>query len=139
MALLINDVRVKHPDWSSDFCRRGVDQLVGFLAACGVASEPLAPSAAVDEFWHCFILRTVPYAEFCDLIAGRFIHHIPEDERPHDPRLPRVANGNATRARTIEAILTAGYDVDPEFWPELSANCNSKCTQCYQGCHDSPK
>ncbi|MDI1466292.1 hypothetical protein QEZ54_35475 [Catellatospora sp. KI3] len=74
------------------------------------------------------------YAAFCDRIAGPFIHHIPEDEREHDPRLPGRAR--AMRARTVAAITAAGHDVDSAFWPELSA---AECTQCYAGCTDSPK
>ncbi|MBV1851485.1 glycine-rich domain-containing protein [Catellatospora tritici] len=125
----------KHlPTWSDDFSRRGVTQLAGFLAACAVASEPLGPSHTVDQFWHAFIVRTVDYTDFCHKIAGRYIHHIPEDEREHDPRLPEV--GNEIRSRTVAAIAAAGHEVDLEFWPVLSA---TECTQCYQGCHDSPK
>ncbi|MEU8076602.1 hypothetical protein AB0B31_14245 [Catellatospora citrea] len=65
--------------------------------------------------------------------GGRYIHHIPEDEREHDPRLPGM--DAAMRARTVGAITAAGYDVDPAFWPELGA---ADCTQCHAGCHDSP-
>lgn len=132
-ALLTKDLRKKFPEWDDDFCRRGVDQMVGYLAACAVASEPLGPSQIVDEFWHAFIVRTVPYAEFCQQIAGRFIHHKPEDDREYDDRIPA---SNAVRARTITAITAAGREVDLEFWPELGA---AECTQCYQGCTDSPK
>lgn len=133
-ALLVKDVQKKFPEWSDDFGRRGVDQMAGFLAACAVTPEPLGPSMFVDELWHAFIVRTADYAAFCDRIAGRFIHHIPEDEREHDPRLP--GKDAAMRARTVAAITAAGYDVDPAFWPELGA---ADCTQCHAGCHDSPK
>ena len=105
-ALLVKDVQKKFPEWSDGFGRRGVDQMVGFLAACAVTPEPLGPSMIVDEFWHAFIVRTVDYAEFCDRIAGRFIHHIPEDEREHDPRLP--GKDAAMRVRTLTAI-TGGW------------------------------
>lgn len=142
-ALLTKDVSQKFPEWDDSFCRRGVRQMEGFLAACAVATEPLAPSEVVDEFWHAFIVRTVPYAEFCERVAGRFIHHVPEDDEAQVPedggRAAKAESGNAVRARTIEAIAAVGREVDLAFWPELSANCNSKCTQCYQGCTDSPK
>lgn len=137
-ALLIKDRQKKFPEWDDDYCRRGVDQMAGFLAACAVTTEPLAPSEIVDEFWHVFIVRTLPYAEFCNQIAGRFIHHVPDDEAPVPQgggQAARAARGNAVRARTIEAIAAVGREVDLAFWPELSDN---KCTQCYQGCTDSP-
>lgn len=133
-ALLVNDMQKRFPQWSGDFCRRGVDQMVAYLAACAVAAESLAPSATVDEFWHAFIIRTVPYAEFCERLAGRFIHHMPDDDREHDPRVPGYAE--TMRARTVAAIEAAGHRVDIEFWPAASLG---ECTQCYQGCHDSPK
>lgn len=31
----------------------------------------------IDEMWHMFILATRDYAEFCEDMFGRFIHHIP--------------------------------------------------------------
>ncbi len=139
-ALLTRDVQKKFPEWSAHFCRRGVGQMAGFLAACGVASEPLAPSQVVDEFWHAFVLRTMQYNEFCDRVSGRFIHHVPQDDMPvpeTQGQTPKVKRGNEMRIRTLEAIAAVGYEVDAEFWPELSAG--GECTQCYQGCTDSPK
>lgn len=36
--------------------------------------------------------------------------------------------------RTAEMIRSAGFDVDPEFWPIDGA---ADCTQSYAGCSDS--
>lgn len=38
-----------------------------------------AVSEPVDPFWHAHILHTKQYAEFCQEIAGRFLHHEPLD------------------------------------------------------------
>ena len=42
----------------------------------------------MDKGWHAFILHTADYAEFCDRVARRFIHHLPdapgEEDRCHD-------------------------------------------------------
>lgn len=35
------------------------------------------PMAALDEMWHCFVLYTQDYAEFCFRFFGKFIHHQP--------------------------------------------------------------
>jgi len=35
------------------------------------------PLLIVDEMWHCFILCTREYAEFCDSHFGSFVHHAP--------------------------------------------------------------
>ena len=48
----------------------------------------------------------------------------------HDP-----AEGRAAMRRTAEVIRSAGFDVDPEFWPINGA---ADCTQSYAGCSDSP-
>jgi hypothetical protein len=32
---------------------------------------------SLDEVWHSFILFTQKYTEFCDAVAGRYIHHKP--------------------------------------------------------------
>lgn len=36
--------------------------------------------ATLDEIWHAFILFTRKYAQFCDEVAGRFVHHAPRVE-----------------------------------------------------------
>jgi hypothetical protein len=33
----------------------------------------------VDDLWHTFLLFTHLYAQFCEQVAGHFIHHVPED------------------------------------------------------------
>lgn len=54
-------------------------------------------------------------------------------------RLDRTASdpaeGRAAMLRTAEMIRSAGFDVDPEFWPIDGA---ADCTQSYAGCSDSP-
>ncbi|MCK2169091.1 glycine-rich domain-containing protein [Thalassospira xiamenensis] len=32
----------------------------------------------VDSLWHTFILHTRRYHEFCDKLAGRYLHHLPD-------------------------------------------------------------
>lgn len=38
-----------------------------------------AVSAEVDPFWHAHILHTKQYVDFCQEIAGRYLHHNPLD------------------------------------------------------------
>jgi hypothetical protein len=35
------------------------------------------PSRLIDECWHTFICDTRIYAEFCEAVLGRFLHHEP--------------------------------------------------------------
>ena len=37
----------------------------------------IAPSKAVDKFWHGHILDTLKYAEDCNKVFGYFLHHFP--------------------------------------------------------------
>lgn len=37
----------------------------------------IAPSKAVDKFWHGHILDTLKYAEDCKKVFGYFLHHFP--------------------------------------------------------------
>jgi hypothetical protein len=101
------------------FAERIQDQALAFLAACAWHTDiTLRPSELVDHGWHAFLLYTREFAQFCDQVAGRFIHHIPDDT-PQPASTP-----SAGAARTIAAIHAAGYLVDPELWP-ISATCNS--------------
>lgn len=108
-----------------------MDQALVFLAACAEnTGVPLAPSARADIGWHMFILFTREYAEFCQHIAGRFLHHVPED----DSTVSAVLDGRDRMADTMAALNATGLRIDHEMWA-LAADCN----QCYNGCSDSPK
>jgi hypothetical protein len=107
---------------------RIVEQAIAFLVAC--ARNPnaqLRPSEQVDAGWHAFILHTRDYAEFCDRIAGRFIHHTPDGPG----EAPRTAEATGD---TIAAMRAEGLHVDPDLWVP-----SAECSQCYAGCHDDPK
>src|SRR6266545_4848036 len=89
---------------------RVMTQALGFLKACtdnpGVG---LGPSEAVDAGWHAFILHTREYAAFCERVAGRFIHHRPNDDG-------RGASEVEAIGATVAAMRAAGVYVDPELW-----------------------
>jgi hypothetical protein len=110
---------------------RILEQTLAFLAAC--ARNPgarLAPSRDVDKGWHAFLLFTADYAEFCDRVAGRFIHHLPTDPGEQNDTEQAVA-------ATITAMRAAGLHVDAALW-NAAPDCTSDCNQCHAGCHDSP-
>jgi len=91
-----------------------VDQALAFLAT--LPQHPnLRPSRLVDLGWHAFLLHTREYAEFCDRIAGRFLHHEPDDGATSVER--------SSLAEIRQAIADAGYVVDPEMWAH-PANCS---------------
>lgn len=124
-------VATQHPELDSDAPARIVDQALAFLGTCTRTAAPLSPSRLVDIGWHTFLLYTREYATFCDRIADGFIHHEPEDGTEW-PAVP-VSKPAEARRTTIAAMRAAGYHVDAPLW-----DTKADCTQCHQGCHDSP-
>jgi hypothetical protein len=138
---------------------RIMDQALAFLATCAVSTVPLSPSKTVDIGWHVFLVYTQDYSEFCQRIAGRFIHHVPTDEQDgggdgddtcgsqkrqadgfcnahHPLTVPTTVSGLADSSpvwETTAAMVAAGYVVDAPMW-EASGN----CSQCHNGCHNDP-
>ncbi|KAF4410305.1 hypothetical protein GCU69_04520 [Streptomyces lycii] len=100
------------------FAERVMEQALGFLAACAknVSGRPLSPSPVVDIGWHTFLLHTRQYAEFCDKVAGRFIHH-----EPYEATGARHDDPQEVRLRTQAAMEAAGYVVDHELWSGAAA------------------
>lgn len=109
---------------------RIVGQALAFLQVCALNPDArLAPSKTVDAGWHAFLLHTRGYSEFCHRIAGRFIHHRPDEGDNED--------GAAAVEATVAAMRAAGLPVDAELWT-CGAKCNGTCSQCYAGCVDDP-
>lgn len=106
---------------------RIMDQALGFLLLC--AAEPgghYAPSPTVDVGWHTFILYTRHYADFCEKVAGHFIHHNPLDE------VGVTYTTNAV-ARTVAAMTVRGLPVDQELWDGTVGDCGGhKCYTCVE-------
>jgi SAM-dependent methyltransferase len=66
----------------------------GISVPSGLRPRPRSgpgPARRGRQGWHAFILHTDDYAEFCQRVAGRFIHHLPAgpgrgQRRRRDPR-----------------------------------------------------
>lgn len=126
---LTSRITTDHPEIDQATARRIVGQTAAFIATSGrQPGQCLAPSELVDYGWHAFILHTADYAEFCQRVVGRFVHHVPTVEGEQLPGGPQ-----ATRTRTLAAIAAAGYVVDEDLWPGMA-----ECSQCHAGCSDSP-
>lgn len=68
----------------------------------------------IDDAWHTLILFTRDYAGFCQMIAGRFIHHQP-DAMPSD----REKSGNAYSLFLREYERAFGEAAPADLWPRL--------------------
>ena len=49
-----------------------------FLALSAINPGKYGMRGPLDELWHTFIIFTSAYANFCRLLGGGFIHHLPE-------------------------------------------------------------
>jgi hypothetical protein len=110
---------IKDEDVRPPLAGRIMNQALAFLLLC--AREPdgkFSPSPLVDIGWHTFILYTKPYADFCDQVSSRFIHHAPSD-------VDGVEYGTDNIARTVAALKTHGFVVDEPLW----ANTGQSCTE----------
>jgi hypothetical protein len=104
---------------------RIMSQVVAFLVLVSRNGTGAAysPSPLVDVGWHAFILHTREYNEFCERVAGRFIHHVPmEADEP--------SSKTRGSADTREALIRAGIEIDEHLWSD-KANCSGQ--KCYGG------
>src|SRR5947209_5215249 len=83
-ALDLDPIKLKLMDpeegqgWSREYADRMELAYKRFLILLTThPEETLAPSKDVDKFWHGHILDTLRYADDCDTVFGRFLHHFP--------------------------------------------------------------
>lgn len=108
---------VKDESMERSLAERVMNEALGFLQLCALEPDmAYGPSDTVDPGWHTFLMYTSDYAEFCDRLAGRFIHHNPTD-------IPGVDySGGTTPAQTMRAMRKYG-PVDEMLWVR-AADCN---------------
>lgn len=103
-----------------------------YLAMCAINPKAhYGMRGPIDELWHTFVIFTRDYARFCEEVAGRFIHHIPETGEDR-------AKGSDSYARFLndyEEIF--GHPAPAQYWPrpallDASAECQG-CNTCSQG------
>lgn len=56
---------------------REFKRYIAILCTAPETKSLAVASPIVDDVWHQFILFTRKYAEFCDRVVGRFLHHMP--------------------------------------------------------------
>jgi hypothetical protein len=66
------------PQWSRERAERAEAAYKQFLVLISrYPHERIVPLGDIDMFWHQHILDTSKYAEDCQNIFGRFVHHFP--------------------------------------------------------------
>lgn len=70
---------VSHQKWRRHEAEKACELYRNFLYLNVKYPEcaPLPPSDDVDEFWHNHILDTKKYAQDCQMIFGKYLHHYP--------------------------------------------------------------
>lgn len=108
------------------WAERIMNEALGFLRLCATApGQGFGPSELVDIGWHTFILYTRSYADFCQRIGGRYIHHEPSDEAGVDYDVDIIP-------RTIAGMQTHGLAIDLELWGS-GADCSNYCRNSCSG------
>ena len=110
-AVFDESAETEQISWSE----RIVDAMLAYLALCATTRDSYAMAPLVDIGWHAFLVYTREYADFCERISGRFIHHTPYD-------VPGVDYDLAATdvAATVAALHDAGGVVDFELWAHAS-------------------
>ena len=82
----------------AELVERGLRQF--FLACLRSRGKFVAmPSRVVDSMWHEFILHTAAYRDWCALVLGRFVDHVPAE----------ALRRQASQARTNDGLRRAWY------------------------------
>ena len=101
---------VKYEDVERNLAERIMESTLGFLwLSATTPGIALSPSPLADIGWHTFILYTRGYRDFCERVAGRFIHHEPNDN-------PEAQQRPGGIKRTILAFRGAGLPLDDMIW-----------------------
>lgn len=127
MDRLVNRLKKDH-GMPQQKAEQVIDQTLSFLRLCGIERDVrYCPSPTVDLGWHTFLLYTREYEKFCTLVAGRLIHHEPNDSPGEQP--PGLGPSLA-----VKAMKLIGLHVIDELWeprndtPECDATeCGAKC------------
>lgn len=93
-----------------------------YLSATTIVEDGLPPSKIIDEFWHQHILDTRKYAEDCENVFGRFVHHYPYFGLMGGEDYERFSNAGENAERLfIEVFGESPYESN------MIERCNSGC------------
>lgn len=113
---------VENDNLDASEAKLALDNSLIFLTA--LAENPgirLSPSESVDLAWHHLILFTADYAEYCEDIAGRFLHHRPTRKGERRDELALSASA------TFDFLVDKGFEPDASVWVTKSTDCDGSC------------
>lgn len=105
-----------------------IDEMCRFLCLAGSTRSSYSMMGPVDHAWHTFILFTKMYSDFCNEIAGKYIHHNP-GEILTGTRDSYVGGYNNLLADYERAF---GTNPPPHIWPQITATAadDISCISC---------
>jgi len=83
---------------------------------------PLAPTDIMDKAWHIHILDTKRYAEDCEKMFGRFLHHRPSYEG-YNPKINKQSLIESYES--MKSLYSAKFGHDPI---TQIGGCSSACS-----------
>jgi hypothetical protein len=129
---VISRVSKENPEWLPDRLQTALSEYQKWMAMCALLPGVKLGmcSTDVDEVWHAHILYTRDYAQFCDQIAGRFIHHQPTSDEE------RELEGNVSSSNT-RTVLKFCFGPLSQVWQERKpTKCDSTVVCSSHGnCH----
>lgn len=117
---------MKDEGLTEEIAREHERELKRFLALCAMnPSAHYGMRGPIDEIWHTFIMFTREYAQFCEHVSGRFIHHVPETGKGES----RSADGYLLFLNDYQKVF--GQPAPPQYWPRPALTlANDGCTGC---------
>jgi hypothetical protein len=105
-----------------------------FLALCAAHPGKYAMRGPLDELWHTFILFTSSYAEFCRVLGGGFIHHLPQSPARSPAKEEQTNNSYLQFLADYEKFLRE--PPPPHIWPRPLGGpvADPSCDQCGNYC-----
>ena len=64
--------------WNTQQIKQAISHYLMFLLLVYLyPNGDLVPNQEIDRVWHYHIIDTIKYAEDCEMLFGRFVHHFP--------------------------------------------------------------
>lgn len=92
---ITNFVIIENPDIPSEQIIQATKEYKYFVYLKIITGQNLIiPTKLVDFIWHAHILHTKEYFQFCETIAGYYIHHTPElyNENKYQNAVKNISN-----------------------------------------------
>jgi hypothetical protein len=93
-------------------------ELKRYLVLCALyPRKRYVMGGPVDDLWHTFLLFTQLYVQFCEQVAGHFIHHVPADPDDGPAKLLKWEREYATFLSDYQRV----FEEPPptSVWPAL--------------------